>query len=402
MTITNYTSTKREMLKRLVELMGGTVTGEMNRRTKYVVAARREGKKVESAIRWEVPVLNHKWLSECCIRWTLVDPTNFEPGRSFLPGVDYQNTMLSDLPQSAVDAWAGSSKALRIKEQAAQFLEFARAQAKQQPSEQSHKVPPTLELDESESDHGEPIASGASRHVRPSNSTPALIEDQLLPQSKKSPQKSVLHQSSPNVLSNGGASAKTTPSASGLAKGKDKGKTKSSRPSAHALYEVEDDDDDDDDTMDGIVAATATAPSSTSSKRQAALAGADKNRANALDMNQHEKEKKRKRLSEILPADSDSDAGAPKKRKPKARHSDSEDDDTPDILPKASTSKPQMSRKSAGQLQGPRQSPQAKQKADGRSVTLGRPAESTPRKGPASSGSGMLSCFLINIPEQDS
>lgn len=325
LTITNYTSTKRELLKRLIELMGGKVHGEMHRQTNYVIAARKDGRKVESAIRWEIPILNHKWLSECWIRWTLVDPVNFEPGRTFLPGVDYQCTMLSDLPQNAVDSWAASIKALKSKEEAMKFLTLARSEHLKAPA----SVPASLDLEDSESEAGEPNASATPRRVRPSNSTPALIENQLLSSSRRSPKKVSAQQSSPGVLGNGNTSARVTPTAATSSKPTKKGAENSPRASHLEVNDV-----GDESTLAGI------GLSSVSSRRKAAIVGADKSKASALDMNKHELEKKRKRFSEadLVPGNSVAESSSTaKKRKSKAQQ-DSGDESTD--VPVTSKNKP--------------------------------------------------------------
>jgi NAD-dependent DNA ligase len=40
MTITNYTGQARDLLKRMIEAMGGKVRGDMNKQTTHVIAAR--------------------------------------------------------------------------------------------------------------------------------------------------------------------------------------------------------------------------------------------------------------------------------------------------------------------------------------------------------------------------
>lgn len=311
MTITNYTSVKRELLKRLVELMGGKVSGEMNRQTKYVIAARKEGKKVQSAIQWNTPVLNHKWLTECCARWNLVDPVNYEPGRTFPPGLDYQNNMISDLPQDAVAVWAESSLAMESKKQASEFLEYARAQTKktQNPVPESLDISDTGSESEASAMNGD--VSGRSNTLRPTGSTPAHIQDQLVPREKSSSKKLSPFKSSPAVFDSENSGKKANKASK--VKPTPKGRTSIAKKPALS-------DDDEADELPSRI-------HSSGNKRAAAVAGADKNRVNALDMNAHEKEKKRKRFQEIdgLPSEEEPPTSS---KKPRGTRKASSSDDS--------------------------------------------------------------------------
>lgn len=259
MTITNYTSTKRELLKRLVELMGGNITGDMGRGTKFVVAARKDGKKVESAVKWHIPVINHKWLYECWIQWSFVDPVNYEPGHLFPPGLNFQETMMSDMPENAVTMWANSEGARKNKAKSLLFLKLAREQQQQADVGGSDGA--------ADMDH-----SNKQSTVKPPTSTPGMIEDELLPNKSSAPSsrkdaKVGKPKARPSATE---ADAEQIPSSVPRS-------TTYQRPPPGSTNDIE--------------------PPSSGSKRKASVLGAEKSKANALDMNRHEQEKKRRRTS---------------------------------------------------------------------------------------------------------
>lgn len=73
----------------MIELMGASVSGDMNKTTTHVIAASLAGRKVESAFSWGITVTNHIWLTECFARWHYVD-TSLVPGSAFFShGVDH-------------------------------------------------------------------------------------------------------------------------------------------------------------------------------------------------------------------------------------------------------------------------------------------------------------------------
>ncbi|KAF7297862.1 hypothetical protein HMN09_01007000 [Mycena chlorophos] len=70
--ITNYAGDMRDYLKRLITLMGGTFTPGFGKSNTALIAAQNNGAKVQSAINFNVPVVNHIWLEDCFIQWKAV------------------------------------------------------------------------------------------------------------------------------------------------------------------------------------------------------------------------------------------------------------------------------------------------------------------------------------------
>ncbi|KLO16256.1 hypothetical protein SCHPADRAFT_901651 [Schizopora paradoxa] len=88
MTISNYSDDARAYLKRLIVLMGGEFTADMNQRNTIVVAAYISGKKTEKAREWDIPIVNHTWLEDCFVAWRALTPAQekyitFPQGLSF-------------------------------------------------------------------------------------------------------------------------------------------------------------------------------------------------------------------------------------------------------------------------------------------------------------------------------
>ncbi|KAG7662719.1 ESC4 [[Candida] subhashii] len=79
--ITNYSGDSRAYLSRLITIMGGTFTKTLTKDNDYLICAKAEGKKYETAKeRWHdengnpmVKIVNHIWLEDCFINWKLLD-----------------------------------------------------------------------------------------------------------------------------------------------------------------------------------------------------------------------------------------------------------------------------------------------------------------------------------------
>ncbi|KAG9006990.1 hypothetical protein FRB93_008256 [Tulasnella sp. JGI-2019a] len=68
-TITNYTGDSREYMKQLISLTGAEFTANFSQKNTMVIAAHLTGTKVEKAITWGIPVVNHTWLEDCFLEW---------------------------------------------------------------------------------------------------------------------------------------------------------------------------------------------------------------------------------------------------------------------------------------------------------------------------------------------
>ncbi|KAH7105470.1 BRCT domain-containing protein [Auriculariales sp. MPI-PUGE-AT-0066] len=74
LTITNYSGSVRDYLRKLIELLGGHYTPTMSAQNTQVVAASADGKKSDKARQWGIGVVNHTWLEDCFLQWKKVSP----------------------------------------------------------------------------------------------------------------------------------------------------------------------------------------------------------------------------------------------------------------------------------------------------------------------------------------
>ncbi|KAK7057689.1 hypothetical protein R3P38DRAFT_2599145 [Favolaschia claudopus] len=86
--ITNYTGEVRDWLKKLVTLMGGTVTPSFSKANTALVAAQMTGSKTDKANEWSIPVVNHTWLEDCFILWKNLTPAT-QKYVTYPAGVDF-------------------------------------------------------------------------------------------------------------------------------------------------------------------------------------------------------------------------------------------------------------------------------------------------------------------------
>ncbi|KIM22220.1 hypothetical protein M408DRAFT_28858 [Serendipita vermifera MAFF 305830] len=76
-TVTNYQGPARDYLKKLINIMAGprsetdpeVFSATLSKQTSMVIASRLEGKKVESAQSWRIPIVNHLWLEDTLKAW---------------------------------------------------------------------------------------------------------------------------------------------------------------------------------------------------------------------------------------------------------------------------------------------------------------------------------------------
>lgn len=88
--ITNYSGDARIYLARIIELLGGNFTKTLTKENDYLIAAKSQGKKYDTAVsKWLdennkplIQVLNHLWLEDCYANGELVDPE--KPKYTFL------------------------------------------------------------------------------------------------------------------------------------------------------------------------------------------------------------------------------------------------------------------------------------------------------------------------------
>ncbi|CDZ98130.1 Signaling protein SWIFT and related BRCT domain proteins [Phaffia rhodozyma] len=116
-TLTNYSGDSREYLKRLVELMGGRFTPEFSKKDTHVVAASMHGAKTQRAKTWSIPIINHRWLEECFVRWRVLSPhaeqiyTAFPPGVNYMTFIGNRGLTDADLEPWTSKAWLGIDEA---------------------------------------------------------------------------------------------------------------------------------------------------------------------------------------------------------------------------------------------------------------------------------------------------
>ncbi|KAJ7183320.1 BRCT domain-containing protein [Mycena filopes] len=71
----HYDSEAAEYLRRLVKLMGGVSTNNLEAKITVVVAAHPRSKLTAKAVEASIPIVNHTWLEDCFIEWELLDTT---------------------------------------------------------------------------------------------------------------------------------------------------------------------------------------------------------------------------------------------------------------------------------------------------------------------------------------
>ncbi|THH09395.1 hypothetical protein EW145_g2052 [Phellinidium pouzarii] len=79
-TATNYEGDARRYLKKLIELMGAEFTPQMTSSNTVVVAAFIGGDKTTKAREWNIPIVNHTWLEDCFLAWSILTPAQEKRG----------------------------------------------------------------------------------------------------------------------------------------------------------------------------------------------------------------------------------------------------------------------------------------------------------------------------------
>jgi hypothetical protein len=82
--VTNYSGEARSYLSKLITTVGGKFTKTLTKDNDYLIAAKPEGKKYETAkFKWldennqpKIKVVNHIWLEECYAKWDLINDDN--------------------------------------------------------------------------------------------------------------------------------------------------------------------------------------------------------------------------------------------------------------------------------------------------------------------------------------
>ncbi|EJD53515.1 hypothetical protein AURDEDRAFT_156754 [Auricularia subglabra TFB-10046 SS5] len=73
--ITNYSGSARDYLKKLVEVTGANFTATLSASNTHVIAASLSGKKTDKARAWGgIAIVNHIWLEDCFLRWKDLTP----------------------------------------------------------------------------------------------------------------------------------------------------------------------------------------------------------------------------------------------------------------------------------------------------------------------------------------
>ena len=109
-TVSGYVGSTRDNLKRIIELLGAKFEGNMTKdKTTHVIAAVRNGSKVQHAQQWGIPVVNHLWIEDCLISWLKKQVathayTHYSERR---PGFSYADLVGNRrMPAKEIDAWA--------------------------------------------------------------------------------------------------------------------------------------------------------------------------------------------------------------------------------------------------------------------------------------------------------
>ncbi|KAI6044605.1 hypothetical protein EDC04DRAFT_2936196, partial [Pisolithus marmoratus] len=92
--ITNYTGTARDYLKRLISLTGAKFTPSLSMDNKVLIAGFQPSPKTTRAIAWSIPVVNHTWLEDCIVEWRALT-VGLERYVVFPPGIDFGKVLMS-------------------------------------------------------------------------------------------------------------------------------------------------------------------------------------------------------------------------------------------------------------------------------------------------------------------
>ncbi|KAG8858274.1 hypothetical protein FRB96_005405 [Tulasnella sp. 330] len=95
-TITNYTGDSREYMKQLISLTGAEFTASFSQKNTLVIAATLVGTKVEKAITWGIPVVNHVWLEDCFLEWKALaigGSASVKKYNIFPPGLNFMHLL---------------------------------------------------------------------------------------------------------------------------------------------------------------------------------------------------------------------------------------------------------------------------------------------------------------------
>lgn len=79
--LTNYSGDARFYLTKLIDILGGQFTKTLTRDNNFLIAAKKEGKKFDTAYKkWLnnddkpiIKIVNHLWLEECYVKWSFLD-----------------------------------------------------------------------------------------------------------------------------------------------------------------------------------------------------------------------------------------------------------------------------------------------------------------------------------------
>jgi hypothetical protein len=69
--VTNYTSLSREIIKTMITNMGAQYTSQLTPDNTHLICAAAEGEKYRKAQEWNVNIVNHLWIEDCWQKWTL-------------------------------------------------------------------------------------------------------------------------------------------------------------------------------------------------------------------------------------------------------------------------------------------------------------------------------------------
>ena len=126
MTVSGYAGPAREAIKRMIELLGGKFEGTMTKnKTTHVIASAMQGSKVQHAQLWNVPVINHFWIEDCFLSWSVRSTAvsqyhNFEVGPKDFSFASLVGTR--PLSPQIVEEWAKRSEIQRERKQSLQEL----------------------------------------------------------------------------------------------------------------------------------------------------------------------------------------------------------------------------------------------------------------------------------------
>ncbi|KIK27824.1 hypothetical protein PISMIDRAFT_7822 [Pisolithus microcarpus 441] len=92
--ITNYTGTARDYLKRLISLTGAKFTPSLSMDNKVLIAGFQPSPKTTRALAWSIPVVNHTWLEDCVVEWRALT-VGLERYVVFPPGIDFGKVLMN-------------------------------------------------------------------------------------------------------------------------------------------------------------------------------------------------------------------------------------------------------------------------------------------------------------------